>query len=74
MVNATSCKNKTWDPPPTRGDATMQLRVSADEFDEIASACRFFANELGGKLPPVVSAPSPDELTPELPLGPPQSG
>jgi len=29
MVNATSCKNKTWDPPPTRGDATMQLRVKA---------------------------------------------
>lgn len=28
-INATSCKNKVWDPPATKGDALTQLRLKA---------------------------------------------
>lgn len=31
-VTATSCKNKTWEPPATRGDALLQLRIKAAEL------------------------------------------
>jgi uncharacterized protein YbjQ (UPF0145 family) len=28
-MHATSCKNKVWDPPATKGDALQQLRLKA---------------------------------------------
>lgn len=28
-LHATSCKNKLWDPPPTKGNALQQLRLKA---------------------------------------------
>lgn len=35
-VRATSCKNKTWDPPATKGDALQQLRLRAHRLGATA--------------------------------------